>query len=369
MAGNGTISLTDVMIVGAGPAGLTAAIEAARAGARVLLIDENALPGGQLFKQIHKFFGSREHRAGVRGMDIGTALLRETADLGIEVWLGAEVCGIYPDKSVWIIRDGRDSTVVKARTIILATGAVENAVTFPGWTLPGVMGAGAAQTMININRVLPGRNILMLGSGNVGVIVAYQLMQAGANVVAILEAAPTLGGYGVHTAKVRRAGVPFFVSHTIKEVRGTERVEQVVIEEIDDAWKPVQGTEKTLAADTVCIAVGLTPLAELAWLAGCSFDYVPSMGGHIPRHNEKLETTVAGVYVAGDIAGIEEASTAMEEGRLAGINAAASLGLYTDRQCSKLSRDVWSRLDALRHGPFGEKRKHAKDALLAGDRG
>ena len=230
---------TELAIVGAGPAGLSAAIEARRAGADVLLIDENSRPGGQLFKQIHKFFGSRAHKAGTRGMNIGTQLLKESEELGIRTCLKGEVCGIEDGQNLWVVIDRNRSEIVKAKKIILATGATENAVAFPGWDLPGVMGAGAAQTMINVNRVLPGKKVLMLGSGNVGVIVSYQLLQAGADVVAVLEAAPRLGGYGVHTAKVARAGVPFYVSHTVKQAFGTDHVEAVEIVELDGSFNQI----------------------------------------------------------------------------------------------------------------------------------
>lgn len=354
-----------VVIIGAGPAGLSAAIEAASAGAKVLVIDENAKPGGQLFKQIHKFFGSREHKAGIRGIQIGNMLLEETARLNIDIWLNAEVCSIDPHKTLWVVKEKEKSTYVKAEKIILATGASENAVHFPGWTLPGVMGAGAAQTMINIHRVLPGKKILMLGSGNVGVIVSYQLMQAGAEVAAIVEAAPQLGGYGVHTAKVCRAGVPFYTSHTIARAMGVNHVEAAELVQLDAQWRPMPGTEKRIAVDTICLATGLTPLVELAWIVGCQFTYIPQLGGHLPVHNEYMETTVSGIYVAGDISGIEEASTAMEEGRLAGISAAAALGCYDQTTSDALVKQAWERLDALRCGKFGETRKISKDRLVA----
>ncbi|HZK61213.1 MAG TPA: NAD(P)/FAD-dependent oxidoreductase [Anaerovoracaceae bacterium] len=354
-----------IVIIGAGPAGLSAAIEGAKAGAKVLIIDENKKPGGQLFKQIHKFFGSKEHKAGTRGINIGVQLLEEAKTLDIEVWLNTVVCGIDENKTIWAIRDKKDSVTIKADKIILATGAIENAVMFPGWTLPGVMGAGASQTMINLHRTLPGKKVLMLGSGNVGVIVCYQLMQAGADVVGIVEAAPQLGGYGVHTAKVRRAGVPFYTSHTISRAIGENCVEAVEIVAVDSSFKPIKGTEEILEVDTICIAAGLTPLTELAWIAGCKFVYIPELGGHITIHDRTMETTVEGVYVAGDISGVEEASTAMEEGRLAGINAAATLGFYNKSEQAERTQMVWDGLDALRCGTFGQKSKNAKDRILA----
>lgn len=354
----------ELAIVGAGPAGLSAAIEARRVGVDVLLIDENSRPGGQLFKQIHKFFGSGAHKAGIRGMNIGTELLHDSEKLGIKTWLNGEVCGIEDGHNLWVVRNRNYSEIVHAKKIILATGATENAVTFPGWDLPGVMGAGAAQTMINVNRVLPGKKVIMLGSGNVGVIVAYQLLQAGAEVVAILEAAPKLGGYGVHTAKVSRAGVPFYVSHTIKRAFGTDHVEEVEIVQLNSDFKQVLGTESILKVDTICLATGLTPLTELAWLAGCKFNFVPAMGGHLPIHDDKMHSTLPDIFIAGDISGIEEASTAMEEGRLAGINAASELGYITDKEATIRSQEIWDSLNTLRSGYFGQKRRNAKDSMI-----
>ncbi len=354
------------VVIGAGPAGLAAAIEIAKAGGQVVLIDENSKPGGQLFKQIHKFFGSREHRAGVRGYNIGIQLLEETKELGVEVLLDSPVYGIYKEEDgllVSYVREGKEEAII-AEKVILAAGGMENAIAFPGSTLPGVMGAGCAQTMINVHRVLPGEKVVMVGSGNVGLIVSYQLLQAGAQVLALVEAAPSIGGYGVHAAKIRRAGVPIKVSHTIKRVIGTTEVEAVEIVQLDEKFNPIPGTEEILEADTVCLAVGLSPMTELAWLAGCNFTYEPALGGHIPVHDENMETSVPGVYVAGDIAGVEEASTAMEEGRLAGIAAAEALGCYTEDEAKALKQQVWARLDALRTGPFGQARFDAKKHIL-----
>ncbi len=353
----------EVVIIGAGPAGLSAAIVAAKAGAEVLVVDENPKAGGQLFKQIHKFFGSKEHNAGTRGMDIGKNLLEETEKLGVEVMLSTPAIGVFSDGRVTILKDGKTETV-NARRILICTGASENAVNFPGWTLPGVMGAGAAQTMINVNRVLPGKRILMVGSGNVGVIVAYQLMQAGANVLGIVEGLPRIGAYGVHAAKIRRAGVPFYLSHTIVEAIGTDRVEKAVIAESEN-FKPITGTEKVIDADVICIAAGLRPQVELARMAGAKQMFVPELGGWMPVHDSDMKSSADDIYVAGDTAGIEEASTAMEEGRLAGISICESLGYIKKSEAAELKASVLERLSSLRQGPFGEKRMNAKKRILA----
>jgi NADPH-dependent 2,4-dienoyl-CoA reductase/sulfur reductase-like enzyme len=304
-----------VVVVGAGPAGLCAAIELKKAGAPVILLDENDKPGGQLFKQIHKFFGSREHKAGTRGFTIGTSLLDESLKLGIDVRLETEVVGVDPGLRVWAVRQRASSELIEASRLILATGATENALSFPGWTLPGVMTAGCAQTLINVYRVLPGKRVLIIGSGNVGVIVGYQLMQSGAEVVGIVEALPSLGGYGVHTAKLARAGVPFYTGTTVVRAEGVESLERATIAQVDGSFKPIASTERTLDVDTICLAVGLTPSLELSSLAGCRTIYVPELGGRMPLHDEYMRSSVQEVYVVGDTAGVEEASTAMEEGR------------------------------------------------------
>jgi thioredoxin reductase len=347
----------EVVIIGGGPAGLAAAIEAAKYGAKVLLIDENKRPGGQLFKQIHKFFGSKAHNAGVRGVDIGRQLLRQTEETGVEIWLDSAVVGIFSEKRIAVLHEGT-TVVVQAERILISTGAAENALRFKGWTLPGVMGAGAAQTMVNVNRVLPGKRILMVGSGNVGVIVAYQLMQAGANVVGIVEGMDHIGAYGVHAAKIRRAGVPFYLNHTIKEARGREHVEQAVIAQMQSG-RIVAGTE-----EIIDVAVGLRPLTELAYMAGVYHDFIPELGGFMPLHNENMESSVPGIYVAGDTAGVEEANTAMDEGRLAGIAMAQSLGYLTKEDGETAKEIVRERLTALRQGPFGERRLQAKERIL-----
>ena len=166
----------------------------------------------------------------------------------------------------------------------------------------------------------------MVGAGNVGLIVTYQLLQAGAEVVAVVEAAPEIGGYQVHAAKIRRVGIPILTRHTIKEALGKDRVEKVVIARVGEDWKTISNTERELEVDTICLSVGLTPLTELLWLIGCKMKYVSALGGYIPVHDKNMETSISGVYVAGDVAGIEEASIAMEEGRIAGTAAAESLG-------------------------------------------
>lgn len=358
----------EILVVGAGPAGLSAAIEAARYGADVLVVDENSKPGGQLFKQIHKFFGSRRHHAGVRGVDIGNELLDEVEKLGVEVMLNTVAYGIYPnDEGVALAVDGETGMIVHPQKIIMATGASENPLAFPGWTLPGVVGAGAIQTMINVNRVPVGERVLMIGSGNVGLIVSYQLLQSGAEVAGIVEAAPQLGGYGVHSAKVRRAGVPIFTGHTVLEAVPNEDKSGIVgavIAEVDDKFQPVKGTEQFIACDCIGIAVGLTPDIALPAMAHVEFINAGRLGSQVPMHDRDMMTTQDGIYVAGDASGVEEASSAIEEGKLAGIAAAQSLGKISEAEAAEAKAKVWESLNQLRTGPFGSGRAQAKEQII-----
>ncbi|MGN0241797.1 MAG: FAD-dependent oxidoreductase, partial [Candidatus Weimeria sp.] len=347
----------ELIVVGAGPAGLSAAIEAAKAGVKVTVFDENAAPGGQLFKQIHKFFGSKEHKAKIRGFRIGQDLLKEAEEAGVDVVLNATVIGLYPEKEV-LVQQGDEVKHYKGDAVLVATGAAENMVNFRGWTLPGVIGAGAAQTMMNLHHIKPGNRILMLGTGNVGLVVSFQLMQAGCEVVALADAAPRIGGYGVHAAKVARTGVPFYLSHTIKEVEGKDCVTGVTIAQVDDHFQFIPGTEKHFDVDTVCVAVGLSPMAQLLKMDGIEMD--TSTGGFVPKCDETGATSIPGIYAAGDVAGIEEASSAMIEGRMSGAAIAEFLG-YTDAESrQKREEELEKSLDSLRQGMFAPKNRGKK---------
>jgi thioredoxin reductase/Fe-S-cluster-containing hydrogenase component 2 len=355
---------TEIAIVGAGPAGLAAGLAAREAGADVLVLDDQAAPGGQLFKQIHKFFGSREHMAGTRGFKIGRQMLDQAEGAGVPILLGAQVMGIFEDQVLGVVRD-RKTERLHYQKVILATGAEENRLAFPGWTLSGVMTAGAAQTLINIHHVLPGRRVLMVGAGNVGLIVGYQLLQAGAEVVAVVEAVPTIGGYWVHASKLRRAGVPIMTRHTILEARGDGQVEEALIAEVDEQWQPRPGTERTLDVDTICLAVGLAPSTRLTTMAGCQHRWEPARGGHVPVHDERFETTVPGLFVAGDLAGVEEATTAMEQGRIAGYAAAHALGYLSDQEFEARQAEGRRRLESLKQPPRVEGSQVAETGVLS----
>lgn len=339
----------DIAVVGGGPAGISAALEAAKRGAEVVLFDEHETIGGQLFKQIHKFFGSKRHFAGYRGFEIADMLLEDMHNCGVHVELSSVVYGIFPGNRLGVSKNGTNS-IVCAQKIILATGASEIALPFPGWTLPGVMGAGAVQTMMNMHRVLPGKRFIMIGAGNVGLIVSYQLLQSGAEVKAVVDIKPTITGYEVHAAKLRRAGVPILLEHTVVEAIGENYVEEVVIAARNSNGGVIEATKKRIETDVVCIAVGLQPLIELALMAGCTCELKPEFGGYVPVRDSNMETTVQGIYIVGDLSGVGEASAAMEEGRLAGLAASRSLGFEVD-DFDDLKESIRDNLTVLKENP------------------
>ena len=350
----------ELIVIGAGPAGLSAAIEAAEKGMHVVVFDENARPGGQLFKQIHKFFGSKEHKAKIRGYRIGQQLLQRAEELGVQVELNATVIGMFREKEICVMQNGQ-IVHYKGDNIVVATGAAENMVTLRGWDLPGVIGAGAAQTMMNLHGVMPGQKVLMVGSGNVGLVVGFQLIQAGCELVAIIDAAPRVGGYGVHAAKVARTGVPFYMSHTIVKAEGDDHVTGATIAQVDSKWQFIPGTEKHLDVDTICIAVGLSPMSQLARMGGCEMVDDPKRGGLVPVVDQYGATSLPGVYCVGDVSGIEEASSAMIEGRIAGLAAAANSGYMTQEELEEEFVKQHGSLDQLRQGMFAPKNKGRTD--------
>lgn len=345
----------ELAVIGAGPAGVCGALEAASRGVRVALVDRGDRTGGQLVKQTHKFFGWHRKSAGTRGILIARALHEEVlANPNLTFFDRTEALGYYEDRALLIeTPDGIDR--LYCDRFLVATGASERALLFPGNDLPGVYGAGAVQTLMNVHGVRPGRSVLMVGSGNIGLIVSYQLLQAGVRVAAVVEAMPTIGGYAVHASKIRRLGVPILTRHTVKEVYGEGEVQGAVVWKLDERWAGIPGTGRDLPVDVVCLAVGLTPLAELLWQAGAKMEHIPELGGFVPLYDHKMETTAKGVYVAGDVAGIEEASTAMAAGRLAGLCAARSLGKVSDSEFREAHETISTELAELRAGPTGEK--------------
>jgi NADPH-dependent 2,4-dienoyl-CoA reductase/sulfur reductase-like enzyme/Fe-S-cluster-containing hydrogenase component 2 len=343
----------DLLVIGGGPAGISAAIAAGKTGLSVVLVEEREILGGQLPKQTHRFFGSVSERAGTRGIAIIKDIEKVLIQLpNVEVSLSTTALGIYEDGVATVLKDGR-MIKIKPKAIIVATGAFEKFLPFENNDLPGVYGAGAVQTLMNLYGVLPAKQILMIGSGNIGLIVSYQLKQAGAEVTGVVEAAPKIGGYLVHASKIRRLGIPIYTSCTIKKAIGTEKVEGAELIRLDEKWKEIEGSNFRVACDAICLAIGLNPLVDLLGQAGCAFKYIPELGGQVPIRDDSLKTNVPFLYVAGDISGIEEATAALLEGELAGLNVVTSInpGISVTNRIEELKNN----LRGLRSGPAAEK--------------
>ncbi len=306
---NRTIVRVPVLILGGGPAGLSAASELGHLGIKTLLIDDKSQLGGKLVLQTHRFFGSTQAvYAGTRGIDIAVKLANEISSHDpVEIWLDTTAVAIFEDKTVGVWRsDHNEYVLVKPQVLLVATGARERSVLFKGNTLPGIYGAGAFQTLVNRDLVRPADNLLIVGGGNVGLIAGYHALQGGINVVALIEVMPQCGGYKVHEDKLARFNVPILTSHTILEAKGSNHVKSVIIAQVDKDFTPITGTEKEIRCDCALIAVGLDPVDEFIHKA----------------HEVGLT-----VFSAGDADEIAEASSAMYSGKIRGIEIAKHLGV------------------------------------------
>jgi sarcosine oxidase, subunit alpha len=329
----------EVLILGGGPAGLSAAIELGKLGVDTLIMDDKSRLGGKLLLQTHKFFGSVEDsHAGTRGFEIARILEEEVRSLdSVEVWLDTTAVGVFSDRIVGVVKGGVYRKI-RPQRLLVATGAREKMLSFPGNTLPGVYGAGAFQTLVNRDLVRSSDRILIVGGGNVGLIAGYHAIQAGIHVVALVEALPQVGGYKVHADKLKRLGVPIFTSHTVISAEGEERVEKVTLAALDPQWKVVPGTHKIFHVDTVLIAVGLAEVNEFYTKAG----------------DWGME-----VYSAGDANEIAEASAAMFTGKIQGLKIAASLNLY-EGEIPKAWEEK-ERVLKSKPGPILEREKPAEE--------
>lgn len=300
-----------VLIIGGGPAGLSAAIELGQLGIEVLLVDDKSMLGGKLVLQTHRFFGSTEAvYAGTRGIDIAERLAEQVqSNENIDIWLETTAVAIYEDKTVGLWKAEDDEYIlVQPQVLLVATGARERSLPFKGNTLPGIFGAGAFQTLVNRDLIKPTSDLFIIGGGNVGLIAGYHALQAGINVVGLVEALPKCGGYKVHEDKLARFGVPIMTSHTILEAKGSDHVQSIIIARLDENFNPISGSEQEIACDCVLIAVGLNPVDEFI---------------------DKAQEVGLPVFAAGDAAEIAEASAAMFSGKIKGWEIAQHFGIET----------------------------------------
>lgn len=354
---------TDVLIIGAGPSGLKAALTLAEYGFDVTLVNDHHKLGGQLVKQTHKFFGDKSYYGGVRGFKIAEILVKEIEKYrNIRVFTNTLVYGFFDQNIVAAAVRGVNARnlLIKPKAVLVSVGAVERNLLFENNDLPGVMGAGAAQTLMNEYGVKPGDSAVVIGSGNVGLIVSYQLVQAGVRVQAIAEIMPQIGGWFVHAAKVRRLGVPILLQHTITKAIGRERVEKAELTMVDEKLQPIPSTAKVYDTDLILLAVGLQPNYTLLYQAGAICRFVPELGGLVPIRTWGMETSVPNLFIAGDVSGIEEATTAFIEGEIAALTIAIKLGLNRNSIVEKRDKLLDYLWNEYRRAPVIERSRVGK---------
>ena len=356
---------SDLVIIGGGPGGVAAAVKAAKARVDVTLMDDNERLGGQ---------GNRQYPNGFDVSDLdglgpdyteGQDLLQQFyshADK-IQYLNNTLVWGIFDDRSLALARNGTSSSL-RFKHLVVATGAYDRPVPFPGWTLPGVFTAGGAQKLVKTERVLPGENILLAGTGPLQLVLADQILKAGGKIAAILEA----GNFANHWLQglkgiwgnwnflkegmqywrsIKKAGVSFLPSHMIIEARGEGRVQEAVIAKVDKNWRPEPNSAQNVNVDTICLGYGLVSSAELTMLAECEHEYDLRRGGYIPLRKANMETSVPGIYAVGDGAGVAGRKVAIAEGCIAGIAAAGSLGTISQATAADQMRPYQKKLNTM----------------------
>ncbi|MFP3886955.1 FAD-dependent oxidoreductase [Priestia filamentosa] len=389
--------MIDLVIVGAGPAGLGAAISAAENGLKVYILDEFVKPGGRLLGQLHE----EPDGKWVNGIEEAQKLYDRAIELGVNILCGVSVYDLVKSQNGWCVYT--TDKIIESKCLLLATGASETPIPIPGWTLPGVMSIGAAQVMGNVHRVKAGEKGVIIGVNVLSVAISRELQLCGVRIENILLPPPSLisgdlsnpekmmesllrlshlapsplirfGGKWVSPKLGARLypkngfnmwGIPIQLRKTALEIVGEEQVEGVRIANISATGTVIPGTEKVIEADFVCIAGGLTPMSELAAVAGCSFSYVPELGGHVPLHNERMQTNLKGLYVAGNITGVESAKVAKAQGNVAGLSVARELNALTDRADEKINEAIKQTIETRRKAliQFNQGIEEAREAL------
>ncbi|MGH6953668.1 MAG: FAD-dependent oxidoreductase [Alphaproteobacteria bacterium] len=351
---------TELTVVGAGAAGLAVAGEAASHGVAVTVLDDNARPGGQYFRQLPPSFRRTATSPFDKDQARAETLLRGLDQPGI-THLGEAIVWEAPEDGVLAFTRGAESGRVRARLIVVAAGAYDRPVPFPGWTLPGVMTAGGVQNLIKGHRVVPGGRIVVAGNGPLVLLVAANLVRAGAEVAAVAEAAPVHRRLGREASDllaapriVRQAidyrgallcaRVPFLTRHIVVEARGTDELDSVVLAPIDETGRIDRARGRSIAADTLVVGFGLTPSIEILRLLECELRWDRLRGGWLPVRSAEFETSRKGVLAVGDGAAIGGVEMALLEGRLAGLIAAERLGRLGAGAARHLARPLRQRL-------------------------
>ena len=314
----------DIVIIGGGPAGLAAAEAAVQAGARdVLILERDTRLGGILNQCIHNGFGLHTFKEELTGPEYAARFEARVRALQIEYRLGTMVLSISPEKTVTAVSREEGLVTIEAKAVILAMGCRERArgaLNIPGFRPAGIFSAGTAQRLVNMEGYMPGREVVILGSGDIGLIMARRMTLEGAKVRVVAELQPYSGGLKRNIVQcLDDYGIPLKLSHTVTEIHGKERVTGVTISAVDENLKPIPGTEEFYSCDTLLLSVGLIPENELSTGAGVALSRVTNG----PVVNESLETNVPGIFACGNVLHVHDLVDYVSEEAAAAGRAAA----------------------------------------------
>ena len=314
----------DIVIIGGGPAGLAAAISAKKSGVdSVLILERDKELGGILNQCIHNGFGLHTFKEELTGPEYAGRFIDQAKELNIEYKLNTMVMDISPQKVVTAMNREEGLFEIQAKAVVLAMGCRERsrgALNIPGYRPAGIFSAGTAQRLVNIEGYMPGREVVILGSGDIGLIMARRMTFEGAKVKVVAELMPYSGGLKRNIVQcLDDYDIPLKLSHTVVDIKGKERLEGITLAQVDGHGKPIPGTEEEYSCDTLLLSVGLIPENEIS--RGMGVDMNPVTSG--PKVNESLETNIEGVFACGNVLHVHDlVDFVSEEAGTAGRNAA-----------------------------------------------
>jgi thioredoxin reductase len=349
----------ELVIVGAGPAGMAAAVEAVRLGIHPLVLDENLQPGGRLLATPPPVLTLHQGRLRTPGDKLLEDFRQSLGE--VDHRPSSTILGFFDQDQIAFVQGDRLQQC-RYRTLIVAAGAYDRPVPLPGWTLPGVVTAGGALNFIKHQGVLPAKNVLLAGSGLLQIALAYRIAANGGKIAGIAEAS-TLDWFALlkafpgnfdilaqglkYLVGIKRRGIPIWPGYILTRVDGGQKVESATISKVDSGWRPIAGTQRTIPVDGVCVGYGLVPSTEITRMLGCEHQYDLRLGGWVPVRNQLMETSCKGVYAAGDCAGISGGANAILEGTIGAMSAASMLGKAL-AGVDERRRNIIRRLSALK---------------------
>lgn len=341
----------DIVIIGGGPAGLAAAVSARKNGVEsILILERDRELGGILNQCIHNGFGLHTFKEELTGPEYADRFIRQVKELCIEYKLHTMVMNISSSKIITAMNREEGLFDIQAKAVILAMGCRERprgALNIPGYRPAGIFSAGTAQRLVNIEGYLPGREIVILGSGDIGLIMARRMTLEGARVKVVAELMPYSGGLKRNIVQcLDDYGIPLKLSHTVVDIKGKERLESVILAEVDDNRKPIPGTEEEYSCDTLLLSVGLIPENELSRDMGVTINPVTSG----PKVNESLETNIKGVFACGNVLHVHDlVDFVSEEAGAAGRNAACYVKAGEKRSGTETADIVLEAVEGVRY--------------------